>query len=193
MNKLTLEEKYKLLKHNFLYMLDLAYRSGFEQGYSYAQQEFYKSQIQQQTKPQEHTQNKLDGISNLLNSDIPNNSFSNKIDHLLELLEDTDNGIDNKQGIFTDDVLKSSNDNNVDFNTPLDKAENTENVYTRKLKQSLNRLRQMFGKNLNHEQKRSLVGQEKMIRDIIDKWKKQKEELEIKIQQDLQSNKINLE
>lgn len=192
MNKLTLEEKYKLLKHNFLYMLDLAYRSGFEQGYTYAQNEFYKLQIQQQNKPQEPLQDKLGGISNLLNSGITDNVFNDKIDHLLELLEDTNNGVDNKHSATTSgDVLKN---NSESYDLPLDKAETTKwDVYTRKLKQSLNRLRQMFGKNLSHEQKRSLVGQEKMIRDIIEKWKNQKEELEIKIQQDLKSNKVNLE
>lgn len=166
MSGINWEQKYKTLKKNFISAIDIAYRNGFEQGYEQAtRDQFLQQQQQQQMMAQQQAQQQMQGLPPELQQQMqaggPQDQ-NNVVDMLRQqVLQNQGQQLEDEQSI-------SSKIDELD--EVLNKTEKAE-----KLKNSILGIAKMFNKNLNYQQKRNLVGQEKMVQDIIEKWKKQKE------------------
>lgn len=175
MSKINWEQKYKTLKKTFLNTIDTAFRTGFEQGYAQAQKEAQWQQMasmMQQTPEMGGTQEAQQGMGGdqqTLDQQMPQDPQQ----------------LSAEQRLLTQKA--------EELEQLLGKAED---IYSKKAEKSMLNLSGMFNKfnkNLTHLQKQNIVGQEKMVREILDKWKRQKKELEGDYDKAINAGRIKLE
>lgn len=181
MSKINWEQKYKTLKKNFMDTIDIAFRIGFEQGYLQAQREL---QDQMADLKQQMAGLMAQGTQNVQSQQNDTQSQS-----LLEqtLPQSTSSPGQDESNMSSSELYSKI----MQLEEVLNKSE--DDIYEQKAKKSMLNLQSMFNKNLSHTQKRNLVGQEKMIRDILEKWKKQKKALSEDFSAVVSTGKIKLE
>lgn len=168
MSKINWEQKYKTLKKTFLNTIDTAFRTGFEQGYAQAQREAQGAQAASMM-PQADASGEYPEMQQGVGMD------QQSLEQQMPQEEGAQPALTQKIG---------------ELEQVLGKAED---IYSKKAQKSMLNLSGVFNKNLTHLQKQNIVGQEKMVREILDKWKRQKKELEGDYDKAINTGKIKLE
>lgn len=168
MSKINWEQKYKTLKKTFLNTIDTAFRTGFEQGYAQAQREAQGAQAANMM-----LQADASGEPPAMQQGVGMDQRS--LEQQMPQEEGAQPALTQKIG---------------ELEQVLGKAED---IYSKKAQKSMLNLSGVFNKNLTHLQKQNIVGQEKMVREILDKWKRQKKELEGDYDKAINTGKIKLE
>lgn len=198
MAKVNWEQKYKALKKILIESLDLAFRQGFEEGFRQAQKEQQDMAaqqgmmgMQQGNMPQQPDIGQLRDLMAQQGVDIPQDEEAyqqmlgasglggEEQAQAMELAQQQEEG---RKGGIPEKV-----------NELQDLLNKKEKMTVKKARPNMYEFSRALNRRLSHVQQQGVVGQEKLVRNILDKWKREKKDTESYLDTTLKTGKIKLE